>query len=277
MTAAPRAFVIGHPIAHSRSPLLHGHWLKSLGLPGTYEKIEVAPEALPEFVSRMAEAGFVGGNVTVPHKTAMLALVDDLEDEARAMGAVNTVWFEAGRLRGGNTDAYGFMANLDDEAPGWDAEARTALVLGAGGAARAVVYALLQRGLDVRIANRSIERAHDLSQSFARLPTAHGLEDVPDLLADIDFVVNTTSLGMDGKPPLALPVSRLKPQATVCDIVYVPLETPLLHEARVLGLRTVGGLGMLLHQAVPGFERWFGKRPSVTPELRALIEADVRT
>ena len=224
----------------------------------------------------MHEAGFVGGNVTVPHKTAMLGLVDELDDAARAVGAVNTVWFEGGRLHGGNTDAFGFIANLDAEAPGWDASARQALVIGAGGAARAVVYGLLDRGLSVRVANRSPAAAEVLSQSFARLPTAHATEEVPGLLADTDLLVNATSLGMTGKPPLSIDLSALGPSATVCDIVYVPLETPLLREARARGLRTVGGLGMLLHQAAPGFERWFGTRPAVTPELKALVEADVR-
>lgn len=276
MTAPPRAFVIGHPIAHSRSPLLHGHWLKSLGLPGSYEKIDVAPEALHAFVAGMREAGFVGGNVTVPHKTAMLGLVDEADNAARAIGAVNTVWFEGGRLQGGNTDAFGFMANLDAEAPGWDGSARQALVIGAGGAARAVVYGLLDRGLSVRVANRSSAAAEALAQSFARLPTAHALEEVPGLLADTNLLVNATSLGMTGKPSLSIDLSGLGPSATVCDIVYVPLETPLLREARARGLRTVGGLGMLLHQAAPGFERWFGMRPSVTPALRSLVEADVR-
>lgn len=275
MTAAPRAFVIGHPIAHSRSPLLHGHWLETLRLPGSYEKVDVAPEALPAFIAGLDAAGYVGGNVTVPHKTATLDLVDDLDDAARAIGAVNTLWLKHGRLHGGNTDAFGFLANLDDEAPGWDAEARQALVIGAGGAARAVVHGLLQRGLDVRVANRSPDRAEELSQAFARLPSVHDMAGVASLMADADLVVNTTALGMTGKPALDLDLSRLGPHATVCDIVYVPLETPLLHDARLRGLRTVGGLGMLLHQAVPGFERWFGVRPSVTPELRALIEADV--
>ncbi len=272
----PRAFVIGHPIAHSRSPLLHGHWLKTLGLPGSYEKVDVPPEALPAFVAGMADAGFVGGNVTVPHKTAMLDLVDELDDDARAIGAVNTVWFQGGRLWGGNTDSIGFMSNLDDEAPGWDATARRALVIGAGGAARAIVHGLLQRGLDVTVANRSLPKAEALSQAFARLPSPQGMDAVPDLLPTADLVVNTTSLGMVGKPPLALPLDRLDPKVTVCDIVYVPLETPLLRDARSLGLRTVGGLGMLLHQAVPGFARWFGTKPAVTPALRALLEADVR-
>jgi shikimate dehydrogenase len=273
---APRAFVIGHPITQSRSPVLHGHWLETLGLKGSYERVDVAPEDLLSFVTSMAERGFVGGNVTVPHKTAMLALVDELDPEARTIGAVNTLWFEDGRLWGGNTDAFGFMANLDAQAPGWDTEATNAVVIGAGGAARAVVHALLQRGLDVQIANRSVERAGDLSQAFARLPTPHGLDALPALLADADLLVNTTSLGMAGAPPLSLPLSGLNRKAVVCDIVYVPLETPLLREAGALGLRTIDGLGMLLHQAVPGFERWFGQRPAVTPALRALIETDVR-
>jgi shikimate dehydrogenase len=276
LTTAPRAFVIGHPIAHSRSPLLHGYWLSTLGLPGSYEKIDVAPEALPGFVRSMADQGFVGGNVTVPHKTAMLDLVDELDEDARAIGAVNTLWFENGRLWGGNTDAFGFLANLDAEAPRWDVAGRQALVVGAGGAARAIVHALLQRGLDVTIANRSASKAEELSRAFARLPSPQAISTLPALLREADLVVNTTSLGMRGHPPLDLDLSRAKETATVCDIVYVPLRTPLLARAREQGLRTVGGLGMLLHQAVPGFERWFGVRPQVTPALRALIEADVR-
>lgn len=276
MTVPPRAFVIGHPIAHSRSPLLHGHWLQSLGLHGSYEKIDVAPEALPAFVAEMREAGFVGGNVTVPHKAAIFGLVDEVDNAARAIGAVNTVWFEDDRLQGGNTDAFGFMANLDAEAPGWDASAGQALVIGAGGAARAVVYGLLDRGLAVRVANRSPSSAEALSLSFARRPTAHAMEEVPGLLADTDILVNATSLGMIGKPPLSIDLSRLGPSSIVCDIVYAPLETPLLREARVRDLQTVDGLGMLLHQAAPGFEHWFGMRPSVTPALRSLVEADVR-
>lgn len=272
---SPRAFVIGHPIAHSRSPVLHGHWLKTLGLAGSYEKIDVAPEALREFVAGMAQAGFVGGNVTVPHKTAMLDLVDDLDDDARAIGAVNTLWFANGRLQGSNTDVFGYLASLDSEAPDWDATAGRALVIGAGGAARAIVHGLLQRGLDVHIANRSTAKAEDLSQAFARLPSVHGMDAVSDLLGDTDLVVNTTSLGMTGQPPLVLPLDRLKPGATVSDIVYVPLETDLLRDARQRGFRTVGGLGMLLHQAVPGFARWFSVRPTVTPELRAVLEENL--
>ena len=274
MTVGPRAFVIGHPIAHSRSPLVHGHWLQTLAVPGSYEKIDVPPHDLRAFVAGMRQAGFIGGNVTIPHKTAMLDLVEDLDDAARAIGAVNTVWFADGRLQGGNTDALGFMANLDDEAPGWDASARVATVIGAGGAARAVVHGLLERGLDVRVANRSPQKAADLSQAFARLPSVHAMADLPSLLADTDLLVNTTSLGMTGKPPLTLDLAG--PHATVCDIVYAPLETPLLRAARSRGLRKVGGLGMLLHQAVPGFAHWFGVRPSVTPALRERVASDLQ-
>jgi shikimate dehydrogenase len=272
----PRAFVIGQPIAHSRSPLLHGHWLEALGLPGSYERVEVAPEALPGFIAGLREAGFAGGNVTVPHKTAVLPLVDELDDAARAIGAVNTLWFAGDRVWGGNTDAFGFLAALDAGAPDWDAGARVATVIGAGGAARAIVHGLLQRGLDVRLANRSRETADALSQSFARLPAVHALGELPALLADTDLLVNTTALGMTGKPPFELPLAPLPPHATVCDIVYVPLETALLRAARARGLKAVDGLGMLMHQAVPGFARWFGRTPAVTDALRAVLEFDLR-
>ncbi|MCW6508231.1 shikimate dehydrogenase [Lichenifustis flavocetrariae] len=275
MTATPRAFVIGQPITHSRSPLLHGHWLETLGLPGSYERVEVAPERLAEFVSGLRQAGFVGGNVTVPHKTGVLALVDELDDAARTIGAVNTLWFEGDRLWGGNTDAIGFLSALDQEAPGWDEEARVATVIGAGGAARAIVYGLLQRGLDVWLVNRSRGTAEALSQSFARLPSVHDLDALPGLLSDTDLLVNTTALGMTGKPPLVLDLAGLKPGSTVCDIVYAPLETDLLRQARAGCHPAVGGLGMLMHQAVPGFARWFGRVPEVTPALRATLEADL--
>lgn len=275
MTGQLRAFVIGHPIAHSRSPLLHGHWLSTMGLRGSYEKIDVTPEALPAFIDTMAENGFVGGNVTVPHKTAMLRLVDELDDAAHTIGAVNTVWFEGSRLHGGNTDAFGFTANLDAEAPGWERSARQALVIGAGGAARAVVYGLLGRGVPVRVVNRSLATAMALSQSFGGRPSIHGFDEIAGLLPDTDLLVNTTVLGMAGTAPLAVDLSVLPPNATVCDIVYVPLETPLLRDARARNLKTIGGLGMLLYQAAPGFQRWFGTRPTVTSALRALVEADV--
>ncbi len=273
---APRAFVIGHPVAQSRSPTLHGHWLRALGLPGSYEKIDVAPDALPAFVRGLRDGGLAGGNVTVPHKTAVLALVDEVDAAATAIGAVNTLWVEDGRLHGGNTDAFGFLANLDEAAPGWDAGRNgPAVVLGAGGAARAVVHGLLGRGLAVALVNRTVETAAALARDLGPRVTAHGFEHLPDLLPAAGLLVNTTSLGMAGKPPLALDLRPLPPGAVVNDIVYVPLETELLRAARARGLRAVDGLGMLLHQAVPGFARWFGTVPTVTPALRTALERDI--
>ena len=272
---APRAFVIGHPVAHSRSPLLHGHWLATLGIAGSYQRIDVAPEALAGFLSGLEEAGFAGGNITVPHKQAALAHVRHVDAAARAIGAINTVWLENGALLGGNTDAEGFAANLADHAPDWRGRTGIALVLGAGGAARAVAYALSQLGIKVLVVNRTLSHAQKLAADFGPLVTAHGWEALPVLLARADLLVNTTALGMAGKPPLEIDLSGLKRGALVCDIVYVPLQTRLLADAQGRGHRTIDGLGMLLHQAVPGFARWFGVRPTVTPRLRALLEADI--
>ena len=272
---APRAFVIGHPVAHSRSPLLHGHWLATLGIAGSYQRIDVAPEALAGFLSGLEEAGFAGGNITVPHKQAALAHVRHVDAAARAIGAINTVWLENGALLGGNTDAEGFAANLADHAPDWRGRTGIALVLGAGGAARAVAYALSQLGFKVLVVNRTLSHAQKLAADFGPLVTAHGWEALPVLLARADLLVNTTALGMAGKPPLEIDLSGLKRGALVCDIVYVPLQTRLLADAQGRGHGTIDGLGMLLHQAVPGFARWFGVRPTVTPRLRALLEADI--
>ncbi len=276
MSPAPRAFVIGHPIAHSRSPLIHNHWLKRYDLPGSYEKIAVAPEDLDTFVAGLRAAGFAGGNVTVPHKQRVLELADAVDEAADAIGAANTLWFDDGDLVAGNTDALGFGASLDDEAPGWDGRGAAAVVLGAGGAARAVVHALVERGFEVAVTNRTFLRAAELAEEQEGEVWAYAWDELPALLRAADLVVNTTVLGMGGQPPLTLDLSPCKRDATVADIVYLPLETPLVAAARARGLRAVGGLGMLLHQAVPGFERWFGVRPEVTPELRALVEADVR-
>ncbi len=276
MSPSPRAFVIGHPIAHSRSPLIHGFWLAQHGLAGAYEKVDVAPEALPGFLASLREEGYRGGNVTVPHKTAILPLVSEVDADARAIGAANTLWFDGDRLIAGNTDAAGFLGSLDAEAPGWDRGAGRAVVLGAGGAARAVVYALLARGFAIDLVNRTPDKGEALARDFGAAIMAHGPGETGRLLGEADLLVNTTSLGMAGQPPLDIDLGRLERDALVCDIVYVPLETELLRGARQHGHRAVGGLGMLLHQAVPGFERWFGVRPSVTPELRALIETDIR-
>jgi shikimate dehydrogenase len=274
-----RAFVVGHPIAHSRSPLIHGHWLAEHGIDGTYERIDVAPEAFPAFLADLRVAGFAGGNVTIPHKEAAFGLVESLTPRAEKIGAVNTLFFDgAERLCGDNTDAPGFIAHLDQSLGlGWVAQGPgTALVLGAGGAARAIVVGLLERGLTrIWVANRTLARAEALVELDPARVEAVTWLDLPAALARTGLLVNTTSLGMVGHPPLDIDLIDLPEDAAVADIVYAPLETPLLAAARARGLRTVDGLGMLLHQAVPGFARWFRVTPSVTPELRARIVADL--
>jgi len=272
-----KAFVAGHPIAHSRSPKIHGYWLRQYGIQGTYAALDIAPGDFPAFLGTLDKSGFQGGNVTIPHKEAAFAAVDRRDEAAELIGAVNTLWFENGGLVGGNTDAQGFSANLDEYAPGWAGNG-PAVVLGAGGAARAVIHALKMRGVgDIRIVNRTLSRAGELRDRFGAGVSAHGAA-TSELLSDAGLLVNTTSLGMGGKlgeDELPANPALLPAHAVVCDIVYVPLETPLLAAARANGLKGVDGLGMLLHQAVPGFERWFGVRPEVTPELRSLVVADL--
>jgi shikimate dehydrogenase len=270
-----KTFVTGFPVKHSRSPLIHGYWLEKYALDGTYQAIEVAPEGFADFVGALKQNGYAGGNVTIPHKEMAFALCQRRDTAAEEIGAVNTLWFEEGELRGGNTDAYGFLANLDAGSPGWDTQ-KSALVLGAGGASRAIIYALKQRGLnDIRIVNRTVTRAKELAGRFGPAVSAHEWGAVPALLQDSALIVNTTSLGMEGKESLSIDLSKVSSDCLVTDIVYVPLQTPLLKAAHETGLKTVDGLGMLLHQAVPGFEHWFGVRPEVTPELRNLILADM--
>lgn len=270
-----RAFVIGHPIAHSRSPMLHGYWLAHYGIDATYERRDVAPDALAAFVAAVRTERWAGCNVTVPHKTAIIAHLDRLDATAEAIGAVNTVWREGDVLVGGNTDAPGFLANLDDRAPGWDRPGGHAVVLGAGGAARAAVAALTRRGLRVAIANRTRAAASLLAGRFGAGVSDHAMAELPRLLVGADILVNTTSLGMSGKPPLDIDLAGLPPHCVVHDIVYTPMDTALLRRAAARGLRTVDGLGMLLHQAVPAFARWFTVTPQVTAELRALIAGDI--
>ncbi|MDE3239613.1 MAG: shikimate dehydrogenase [Paracoccaceae bacterium] len=272
----PRAFVMGHPISHSRSPMLHGYWLKHYGIPGSYEMLDVAPEAIPDFFKGFRAAGWAGGNVTVPHKTAVIPFLDRVDPAATAMGAVNTLWWEGEALVGGNTDAIGFLGNLDHAVPGWDKTARKAVVLGAGGAARAAAYGLQTRGLSVALCNRTVEKADALARHFGQGVSAHGLEDLDGLMAGCDLLVNATSLGMVHQPANTLDLSPLAPGAIVYDVVYVPLETGLLKAAKARGHRTVDGLGMLLFQAVEGFRHWFDATPDVTDELRRLIEDDIR-
>ena len=274
MSAQPKAGVIGWPVGHSRSPVIHGFWLETMGLAGSYAKLPVAPEDLAGVLAGMPARGYVGCNVTIPHKEAAAAACGVLSPAAARLGAVNTLWWDRGVLHGDSTDGLGFLDALDAEAPGWDERRDRAVVLGAGGAARAVVDALRERGFaDIVVANRTVARAEALTATLGGRTVA--LEAVPDLLGGTDLVANTTSAGMVGHPPLDLDLRDLPAHAVVDDIVYVPAVTPLLQEARARGLRTVGGLGMLLHQAVPGFERWFGRRPAVTPELRARVEADI--
>jgi shikimate dehydrogenase len=268
------ACLIGWPAAHSRSPLIHHYWLRTLGIEGGYVIEAVPPADLRDFVLRLSLHGFAGANVTIPHKEAVLALSTP-DDRARAVGAANTLWFEGGELRSTNTDVEGFVGNLDASAPGWD-QAEEALVLGAGGSSRAVVFGLLDRGIKrVHVANRTIERAEALAQTFGPRVTPIEWSAVGEVLPRARLLVNTTSLGMHGQPALDVDVAHLPQEAVVADLVYVPLVTPLLGAAQARGLRTADGLGMLLYQAVRGFELWFGKRPQVTPELRALVEADL--
>ena len=272
-----KAFVIGHPVKHSRSPLIHGHWLERHGLPGRYERVEVASTVLAGFVHGFADQGFVGGNVTLPHKEAAFRLVHEATARAGRLQAVNTLWIEDGRVVGDNTDSLGFTASLDQAlGPDWARSLGAALVLGAGGAGRAVAAGLLDRGAGrVLVANRTRERAQELQGFDPARMEALDWRDVEAALRDVQLLVNTTSLGMAGQPALDLGLRGLPAEAVVADIVYVPLDTPLLASARRRGLRTVDGLGMLLHQAVPGFARWFGATPQVTEELRGLIVADI--
>ena len=272
----PRAFVCGHPIAHSRSPLIHGHWLNRLGMAGCYEAIDVAPGSFGDFLRGIDAAGFRGGNITIPHKEAAFAIVDDHDAASDLIGAINTVWLEDGRLLATNTDWSGFAANLDEGSPEWATGGR-AVVLGAGGSARAILFAILERGYrEIRVVNRTLDRARELADRFGDRVSAHGWDTLPELLADADLLVNTTSIGMAGLESGYVPdLQSLPSTAIVTDIVYVPLETPLLSTAKARGLVTVDGLGMLLHQAAPGFARWFGRTPAVTPELRALVIADM--
>lgn len=269
-----KAFVIGHPIAHSRSPLIHGTWLDHHGIDGSYEAIDVRPEALPAFFGRLRNGEFAGGNVTIPHKEAVFALCDEVDPLARTIGAVNTLVASEGRIWGTNTDYLGFLGNLDAGAPGWDKDLGSVILLGSGGATRALLVALKSRNVShVHILNRSRDKAEALVREIEGPFSAHGLDAFAELAPSAGLVVNATSIGLHGSRFEDLDLECLPATALVTDIVYVPLVTPLLADAAARGLRTVDGLGMLLHQAVPGFAAWFGVTPEVTPQLRARIEA----
>ncbi len=264
-----KAFVTGWPVSQSKSPLLHGYWLKQYSIDGSYEAIAINPEMFSEFLKELPSSGFAGGNITIPHKETAFSGIECCDEISELIGAVNTIWVEEGRSHATNTDAYGFMANMEQYAPDWRNNDK-ATVLGAGGASRAVIVALIQAGFsEIRIANRTLERAQSLADRFGSTTSAHCLDATDELYFDTDLLVNTTSLGMDAKNVGSIPVLDNLPQhALVTDIVYKPLNTPLLQKAKERGLAVVDGLGMLLHQAVPGFEKWFGKRPEVTQQLR---------
>ena len=266
--------VIAWPAGHSRSPLIHNYWINQHKLDAEYRREAVPPDKFAAFVGNLRSNGYIGANITVPHKEAALALSEP-DDRARAVGAANTLWYDDDTLRSTNTDVEGFLANLDVAAPGWDRGLESAVVLGAGGGARAVVFALLQREVGrVYVINRTRDRAQALKKKFGARVHLAGWNETTGLLGGAGILVNTTTLGMVGQPPLEINL-RCLASLVVADLVYAPLETGLLASARARGLRTADGLGMLLHQAVRGFQLWFGVRPEVTPELRAMVEADL--
>ena len=266
------AGILGWPAAHSRSPRLHGLWLRRHGVDGAYLPLPVAPDRFAAAVRALVDLGFRGANVTIPHKEAAFALCDRVDPSARRAGAVNTLVFRDGAIEGSNTDGWGFLANVAESAPGWRADSGPAVILGAGGSARAIAAALLDAGCPkLTLVNRTPARAEALAQALG------GPIEVTTTppLAGAALLVNTTSLGMQGQPPLDLDLAALPPGAVVADIVYVPRETSLLAAARARGLTAVDGLGMLLHQARPGFAAWFGITPEVDAELRDFVGGDI--
>jgi shikimate dehydrogenase len=268
------ACIVGWPVAHSRSPLIHNYWLKRYGIAGEYRREAVPPQEFADFARALAERGYVGANVTVPHKEAALALSQP-DERAREVGAANTLWFDGDALRSTNTDVEGFLDNLGACAPQWDRGLDKAVVLGAGGAARGVIYGLIRRGVSrIIVVNRTRSRAENLRQRFGEAVHPADWSD-NSVLADAGLVVNATVLGMAGQPELPLDVRQLPGHAVVAELVYAPRVTPLLRAARERGLRSADGLGMLMYQAVRGFALWFGKTPEVTAELRTLLEADL--
>jgi shikimate dehydrogenase len=271
----PLAGVIGQPIGHSRSPALHGHWLKRYQIKGFYIPMEVGQADLERVIEAMPKMGFVGCNVTIPHKEAVLHLADVVSDRAALIGAANTLQFRKdGKLHADNTDGYGFLENLRQGAPRWRADTAPAAVFGAGGAARAVIASLLDAGCpNVRLSNRTKTRAESLRSEFGTRVEVVDWVQAGNMLDGALTVVNTTSLGMVGKPDFRIPLDALSPRAVVTDLVYNPLETPFLAKARQNGCTVVDGLGMLLHQAAPGFERWFGVKPEVDDDLRRAVLA----
>ncbi len=276
MTAHVKACVLGWPITHSRSPMIHGYWLKKYGIEGSYVKEAVHPRDFPDFFKSLKNHGLVGGNITVPHKETAYALADEVRDCAKAIRAANTIWLDGDKICAANTDSYGYMTHLNLSAPKWNKIDSPAVILGAGGAARAIIYGLMQSGVtEIRLSNRTRNRAEELAKFFGPKVKVYDWSDNRKALAGAGILVNTTTLGMEGSDPLEIDLTSMKQDSVVSDIVYAPLETPLLAQARASGFTPVDGLGMLLHQAVPGFEKWFGVRPEVTKELRDLVVADL--
>lgn len=274
-----KACVVGWPITHSRSPMIHGYWLKTLGIDGSYEKLAVKPEDAFAFFQGLPGSGLAGCNVTVPLKEIAFEAADEKDSSAVAVGAANTIWIENGKILAANTDTYGFMTHLSATAPNWLDVDKPVLILGAGGAARAIAFGFLEAGIEqLMISNRTKSRAEKLGEHFSKYRNKIRIVDWDNrssAAAKAGVIVNTTTIGMRNEGSLDLDFSQVDSTTVVADIVYVPLETQLLKDARQRGLKTVDGLGMLLHQAVPGFEKWFGRRPDVTPELRALIVGDL--
>lgn len=269
----PLAAVIGHPVAHSKSPNVHGYWLRKYGLKGHYIPMDIEPDKLADLLPRLADLGFVGANVTIPHKEKVMEIADLITDRATLIGAANTLIFRKdGRIHADNTDGYGFIENIRQAVPNWNPRTGPAVVFGAGGASRAVLATLLDVGVpQILLTNRTRIRAEKLKEDFGNRIQVVEWVQAGNVLEDADLVVNTTSLGMTGKPEMRVPLDGLKPGAVVNDLVYSPLKTRLLATAEESGCRVVDGLGMLLHQAVPGFERWFGKRPVVDDAVRAAV------
>lgn len=267
------AGVIGHPISHSKSPRLHGHWLKRYGIDGHYIPMDVVRDDLAQTIELLPRLGFAGINVTLPHKEAVMDLCDEITPRAKSIGAVNTVTFQSdGSVLGDNTDGYGFISNLYANAPNWKADTGPAVVLGAGGAARGVVAALLDAGApQIVLSNRTAERATELQSEFGSQVAVSAWDDVGGAIKDANLLVNTTSLGMDGQPALSISLDQLHSETLVTDIVYTPLRTQFLMDAAARGCVGVDGLGMLLYQAAPGFEAWFGQKPVVDDELRQAV------
>ena len=268
--------VIGYPIAHSRSPLIHNYWLQHYGLEGLYEKREVKPEDLQRFLLNLRNEGYIGCNVTIPHKEASIAIVPHLDNVVKRTGCLNTIYFEGETLHATSTDGEGFYQNLLAHVPKLDLTAKTAIILGAGGSARAIIERLLRADIGaIKILNRTPARAKELSVLFGSTVTSIELDRFDNESKTADILINTTSQGMKGQADLEINLDHLPPHAVVADIVYVPLKTKLLREAEARGLKTVGGLGMLLHQAVVGFEKWYGMKPQVTDELYRRIARDI--